>query len=112
MEPSPPRVPEQTLPRPPLPPFGVPYTPRPQVNLGRLAKPPEGATPFMMAELVRAPATEEGRVSLAVEPLSRRTMNLSITDRPATPYHRPDPPSSTPKEANPNPNGSGSSSPP
>jgi hypothetical protein len=106
-----PRVIEQSLPGTPLPPFGVPHTPRLQVDLGRLVGPPEGATPFMVAGLVRAPATEEGRGSLAVETLTMGTVDLSIIDRPATPYHRPDPPSPTPKEANPNPNGSGSGSP-
>jgi hypothetical protein len=50
--------------------------------------------------------------SLAVEPLTRGTADLSITDRSATPYHRVDPPSPTPDEANPNPNGSGFDSPP
>jgi hypothetical protein len=104
MEPSPPRVPEQTLPGPPLPPFGVPYTPRSQVDLGWLVGPPEGATPFTVAGLVRSPATEEGRGLPAVEPLTRGTTDFSITDRPATPYHRSDPPSPTPEEANPNPN--------
>jgi hypothetical protein len=112
MEPSLLRVPEQSLLGPPLPPFGVPYTPRSQVDLGRLARPPEGATPFTMARLVRAPATEEGRGSLAVETLPMGTTDLSITDRLATPYHRLDLPSSTPEEANPNPNRSGSGSPP
>jgi hypothetical protein len=111
MEPSPPRVPEQTLPRPPLPPFGVPYTPRSQVDLGRLVGSSEGATPFMVAGLVTTPATEEGRGSPVMEPLTRSTTDLSITDQPATPYHRSNPPSLTPEEANPNPNGPGSSSP-
>jgi hypothetical protein len=107
MEPSPPRVPKQTLPGPPLPLFGIPYTPRSQVDLGRLVRPLEGATPFTVAGLVRAPASEEGRRSPAVEPLTRGTTDLSITDQPATPYHRPNPPSPTPEEANPNPNRSG-----
>jgi hypothetical protein len=35
-----------------------------------------------------------------------------ISDRLATPFHRPDPPSPTPEEANPNPNELGSGSPP
>jgi hypothetical protein len=48
---SPPRVPKQSLPRPPLPLFGIPYIPRSQVDLGRLAGPPEGATPFTVAAL-------------------------------------------------------------
>jgi hypothetical protein len=112
MKPSPPRVPEQSLPGPPLPPFGVPYTPRSQVDLGWLVGPLEGATPFTVAALVRAPTTEEGRGSLAVETLTRGTTDLLITDQPATPYHRPDPLSPTPEEANPNPNGAGSGSPP
>jgi hypothetical protein len=47
-----------------------------------------------------------------MDPLTRGTMDLSITDRPATPYHRANPPSSTLDEANPNPNGSCSGSPP
>jgi hypothetical protein len=62
--------------------------------------------------LVRAPAIEEGKGSPAVEPLTRGTIDLSITDRPATPYHRLDPLSPTPEEENPNPNGSSSDSPP
>jgi hypothetical protein len=110
MEPSPPRVPEQSLPGPPPSPFGVPYTSRSQVDLGRLSGPPEGANPFTVAGLVRAPATEEGRRSPAIETLTMGTTDLSITDRPATPYHIPDPPSPTPEEANPNPNGLGSGS--
>jgi hypothetical protein len=62
MEPSPPRAPEQSLPGPSLPPFGVPYIPRSQVDLGRLAGPPEGATPFTVAAPRRTHATkEEGR---------------------------------------------------
>jgi hypothetical protein len=40
MEPSPPRAPKQSLPGPPLPLFGVPYTPRSQVDFGRLVRPP------------------------------------------------------------------------
>jgi hypothetical protein len=112
MEPSPPRVLEQTLPGPPLPTFGVPYTPRSQVDLGRLVRPPEGTTSFTVAGLVRAPTTDEGRGSPVMEPLTGGTVDLSITDRPATPYHRPNPPSPTPKEENPNPNGLGSGSPP
>jgi hypothetical protein len=108
MEPSPPRSPE-----PSLSPFGAPYTPRTQVDLGRLAGPTEGITPFTVVGLVRTPATEEQeRGSLTVEPLTRGTVDLTISDRPATPFHRPDPPSPTPEEANPNPNGLGSESPP
>jgi hypothetical protein len=45
-----------------------------------------------------------------VETLTRGTADLSITDRLATPYHTPDPPSPTPEEANPNPNESVSGS--
>jgi hypothetical protein len=83
-----------------------------QVDLGRLARPQEGITLFTVVGLVRTPTTEEKRKgSPVVEPLTRGTMDLSITDRPATPYHRPDPPSPTPEEANPNPNGLGSGSP-
>jgi hypothetical protein len=111
MESSLPRVIEQSLLGTPLPPFGVPHTPRLQVDLGRLVGPPEGATPFMVARLVRAPATEEGRGSLAVETLTMGTTDLSITDRPPTPYHRLDPPSPTLEAANPNPNELGSGSP-
>jgi hypothetical protein len=44
-------------------------------------------------------------------PLTRGTTDLSISDRPATPFHRPDPPSPTQDEANPNPNGLGFGSP-
>jgi hypothetical protein len=109
----PPRSPGPSLLGPPLPPFGAPYIPRTQVNLGRLVGPPKGITPFMVAGLVRTPATkEEGRGSPALESLTRGTMDLSITDRSATPYHRPDSPSLTPNEANPDPNGSGFDSPP
>jgi hypothetical protein len=113
MELSPPRSPRPSLLGPPLPPFGAPYIPRTQVNLGRLVGPTKGITPFMVAGLVRTPATkEEGRGSPEVESLTRGTMDLSITDWPATPYHRPDSPSLTPNEANPDPNGSGFDSPP
>jgi hypothetical protein len=80
-----PRVPEQTLPGPPRAPFGVPYTTRSQVDLRRLARPPEGATPFTVVGLVRAPTIEQGRGSPAMEPLTRSTTDLSITDRLATP---------------------------
>jgi hypothetical protein len=59
MEPSPPRSPGSSLPGPPLPPFGAPYTPRTQVDLGRLAGSLEGITPFTVAGLVRTPAIEE-----------------------------------------------------
>jgi hypothetical protein len=47
-----------------------------------------------------------------VEPLTRGTTDLMISDWPATPFHRWDPPSPTTEEENPNPNGSGSGSPP
>jgi hypothetical protein len=105
MEPSPPRSPEPSLLGPPLPPFGAPYTPRTQVDLGRLVGPPEGITPFTVVGLVRTLVTEEQeRGSPAVEPLARVTTDLTISDRLATPFHRPDPPSSTLEEANPNPN--------
>jgi hypothetical protein len=113
MEPSLPREPEQSLPGPSLPPFGVPYTPRSQVDLGRLVGPPEGITPFTVAAPRRTPVTEEQeRGSLVVEPLIRGTADLTISDRLATPFHQPDPPSPTPKEANPIPNGLGFGSPP
>jgi hypothetical protein len=46
-----------------------------------------------------------------VEPLTRGTTNLTISDGLTTPLHRPDLASPTPDEANPNPNGLGSSSP-
>jgi hypothetical protein len=111
MEPSSSRVPEQTLPKPPLPPFGVPYTPRSQVNLRRLAGPPEGATPFTVAGLVSAPATEEGRGSLAVEPLTRGIIYLLITNRPATPLPQTGSTVPNTEEANPIPNRLGSGSP-
>jgi hypothetical protein len=69
--------------------------------------------PFTVAGLVRTPTTEEERRgSSVVEPLTRGTSDLSITDRPTTPFHRADPPSPTPDLTNPNPNGLGSSSPP
>jgi hypothetical protein len=92
MEPSPPRSPGQPLPGPPVPPFGAPYIPRSQVDLGRLARPPEGFTSFTVAGLVRNPTIEdERRGSPAVEPLIRGMADLSITDRPATPFHIPNP---------------------
>jgi hypothetical protein len=98
---------------PSVPVHGTVATKSTQVDLGWLAGPPEGTTPFTVVGLVRAPATEEReRGSSAVEPLTRGTVDLSITDRPATPYHRVDSPSPTPNEANPNPNGSGSGPPP
>jgi hypothetical protein len=105
MEPSPPRSPMLSLPRPPLPLFGATYTPRTQVNLGRLAGPPEGITPFTVARRVRTLATEEQeRGSPVVEPMTRGISDLTISDQVPTPFHRPDPPSPTSKEANPNPN--------
>jgi hypothetical protein len=108
MEPSPPRSPEQSL---PVPPFGTPYIPRTQVDLGRLVGPQEGITSFTVAQLVRTPTIEEERRgSLAVEPLTRGTTDISITDRPTTPFHRADPPSPTLDSTNPNPNGLGSDS--
>jgi hypothetical protein len=113
MEPSQPRSLGQSLPGPPLPPFDTPYIPRMQVDLGRLAVSQEGITPFTVARLVRTPTSEEERRgSPAVEPLTRGTTDLSITDRPATPFHRADPPSPTPNSTNPKPNGLGSGSPP
>jgi hypothetical protein len=82
MEPSPPRAPEQSLPRPPLPLFGVPYTPRSQVDLRWLARPPEGVTIFMVATPRRTLATEEEEMgSPAVEPLTRGTTDLTISDQ-------------------------------
>jgi hypothetical protein len=58
MEPSPPRVPKQML-----------------------TGPPEGTTPFTVARLVRNSATEDQeRVSPAVEPLTRGTADLMISD--------------------------------
>jgi hypothetical protein len=54
MEPSPPRSLGLSLP-----PFGVPYTLRSQVDLGRLAEPPEGITLFTVAGPRKTPATEE-----------------------------------------------------
>jgi hypothetical protein len=107
MEPSPPRSSGLSLP-----PFGVPYNPRTQVDLGQLAGPPEGITPFMVTGQRRTPTTEEERGSLALEPLTRGTTDLMISDRPATPHPRADPPSPTSDMTNPNPNGSGSGSPP
>jgi hypothetical protein len=113
MEPSQQRSPGPSLPRPPLPPFDASYTPRTQVDLGWLAGPPEGITPFTVAAPRRTPVTEEQeRGSLVVEPLIRGTADLTISDRLATPFHQPDPPSPTPKEANPIPNGLGFGSPP
>jgi hypothetical protein len=100
-------------PGPPLPPFGTPYIPKTQVDLGRLAGPPEAITPFTVVGLVRTPTTEEERRGLPMEkPLTRATMDLSITDRSATPFHGADLPSPTPDSTNPNPNGLGSGSPP
>jgi hypothetical protein len=113
MEPSPPRSHEPSVLGPPLPPVDVPYTLWSQVNLGRLAGPPEGITPFTVAGPRRTPATEEEERGLpAVEPLIRGMADLTISDRPTTPYHRADPPSPTPDTANPNPNGLSNGSPP
>jgi hypothetical protein len=109
MDPPPPRSPKSSLPGLPLPSFGKPYTPRKQVDLGRLAGPLEGITPFTVVGLVRTPATEEQeRGPLAVEPLTRGTADLTISDRSTLPYHKADPNSPTPESANPNPNGWGS----
>jgi hypothetical protein len=107
MEPSPPRSTG-----PPLPPFGVPYNPRSQVNLGQLAGPPKGITPFTVVGPRRTPATEEERGQPMVEPLIQGTTDLTISDRPTTPYHRADQPSPTPNTANPKPNGSSFGYPP
>jgi hypothetical protein len=107
METSPPTSLRPLLLGPPLPPFNVPCNPRSQVDLGRLVGPPKGITPFMVARPRRAPAEEE-RGQPAVEPLIRGTTDLTISDRPATPYHRADLPSPTPDTANPNSNGLGS----
>jgi hypothetical protein len=113
MEPSPPRSPGSLLSGLSLLPFGVPYTRRSQVDLGRLAGPLEGITPFMVAGPRITPATEEQeRGSPAMEPLTRSRADLMISDWPATPYHREDPPSPTADMINPNPNGLGSGSPP
>jgi hypothetical protein len=81
MDPSPPRSPG-----PPLPPFGVPYNPRTQVNLGWLAGPPEGITPSTVARPKRTPETEEERGSPVVEPPTRGTTDLTINDRLGTPH--------------------------
>jgi hypothetical protein len=82
MEPSPPRSLGSSMLRPSLPPFGAPYTPRSQVDLGRLAGPPKGITPFTVAGLVRTIATQEQeRGSSAVEPLTRGVTDLTISDR-------------------------------
>jgi hypothetical protein len=105
MEPSPPRPIG-----PPLPPFSAPYNPRTQVDLRRLAGPSEGITPFTVAGLRGTPATKEERGQLAVELLIRGTTDIMTSDRPATPYHRADPPSPTPDTINPNHNRSGSGS--
>jgi hypothetical protein len=113
MEPSPPRALEPSLPRPSLPPFGVPCTPRSQVDFGWLARPPAGITSFTMATPRSTPTIEEqDRESSVVEPLTRCMVDLTINDRLTTPFHQPDPPSLTPEEANPNPNGLSSGSPP
>jgi hypothetical protein len=113
IEPSPPRSLRPALPGSPLPPFGVPYTPRSQVDLGRLVGPPEDITPFMVARPRRTPTTEEEeRGSPTVKPRTRGTADLTISDRPATPYHIVDLPSPTPDTTNINPNGLGFDSPP
>jgi hypothetical protein len=114
MEPMPLRVPEQSLLEPPLPQFGVPYIPRSQVDLGRLAGPPEGATPIHGGHTKWQNPYNRRRKKgvIVVEPLTRSTTDLSIIDGPATPYHRADRPSPTPDKANPNPNRLGSGSPP
>jgi hypothetical protein len=73
MKPSPPRSLETSLPEPP---FDAPYTPRTQVNLRRLAGPPEGITPFTVVGLVTTPATgEQERGSPAMKPLTRGQLN-------------------------------------
>jgi hypothetical protein len=97
MEPSPPR---STVPS--LPPFRVPYNPRTSVDLGRLAGPQEGITPFTVAGPRSAPTTEVERGSPAVEPLTRGTTDLTISDQPTIPRLGADPPSPTPDTVNPN----------
>jgi hypothetical protein len=57
-------------------------------------------------------ATEGGRGSPVVDPLVRRTPDLTISGWPGTPNTQRDPPSLTPDTRNPNPNGSGFRSPP
>jgi hypothetical protein len=81
IEPSPPIVPRSLLPGPPLPTFGVPYTPRSQVDFGWVAGPPVGITPFTVATPRSTPTTEEQeRVSPTVEPLTWGTTDFTISD--------------------------------
>jgi hypothetical protein len=105
MEPSPPRSPRPPLPGPPLPPFDVNYNPRTQVHCW-----PGHRRASLCSRWQRTPATKEEREQPAVEPLIQGMTDLTISDQPATTYHRADPPSPTPDMANPNPNMSGSSS--
>jgi hypothetical protein len=63
-------------------------------------------------EASNIPATESGGGSPVVDPLVRRTTNLTISDRLGIPNTHEDPPSPTSDIKNPNPSGSGSSSPP
>jgi hypothetical protein len=65
---------------PPLLPFEMPYNPRTSVELRRLVGQLGGITPFMMAGSRSALATEEERGSPAVEPLTRGTTDLMISD--------------------------------
>jgi hypothetical protein len=58
------------------------------------------------------PCNKRRKGQPVVEPLIWGTADLTISDRPTTPYHRADPPSPTSDTANANPNGLGSSSPP
>jgi hypothetical protein len=56
------------------------------------------------------PCNQKRKGSPGVEPLTRGMTDLTISHRPATPFHRLDPPSPTSDEANPNPSGLGSDS--
>jgi hypothetical protein len=58
------------------------------------------------------PCNRIRRKGVTVEPMTRGTTDLMISDQPATPYHRTDPPPPTLDTTNPNPNRLGSSSPP
>jgi hypothetical protein len=104
MEPSPPR--------PPLPPFEIPYIPSTSVDLGRLAGPSTGITPFTVDGPTSVPEKEGERGSPAVELLVQHKADLTISDRPRTPYTQIDPPSPMLDTKNPKPNGSGFDSPP
>jgi hypothetical protein len=72
-----------------LPLFRVPYNPRTQVDLGQLAGPLEGITPFTVAKPRRTLVVEDERGSPVVEPLIRGTADRSATPTPEQIHHHP-----------------------